>query len=63
MKKKRIAAFLAALLMAIPFAALTACKKEETPPAPLLPDGIGVTEEWICAVMGKYSWPCAWRAL
>ena len=42
MKKKRIAAVLAALLMAIPFAALTACKKEETPPAPLLPDGIGV---------------------
>ena len=43
MKKKRRAAVLAALLMAIPFAALTACKKEETPPAPLLPDGIGVT--------------------
>lgn len=47
MKKKRIAAFLAALLMAIPFAALTACKKEETPPAPLLPDGIGVTVDGV----------------
>lgn len=47
MKKKRIAAVLAALLMAIPFAALTACKKEETPPAPLLPDGIGVTVDGV----------------
>ena len=46
MKKKWTAAVFAALMLAVSFTAMTACKKEEAPPAEA-PDGIGVTVDGV----------------
>ena len=46
MKKKWTAAVFAALMLAVSFTAMTACKKEEAPPAEA-PDGVGVTVDGV----------------
>lgn len=46
MKKKWTAAVFAALMLAVSFTAMTACKKEEAPPSEA-PEGIGVTVDGV----------------